>query len=124
MLVTHCFTVCVIYIFYRQHPNQIYVDWDTTNESNVSESDSAFELDFESDVDDCSTTGEQSSCSSTQLPAPILQLFYFCVVWQFFYKISNGVITALFRFLMYLCFAFGTVYNCEPLRVSSKQISV
>ena len=65
--------------------------------------------------DEAVQQGESGELSNTPIPAPVSQLFIFCLVWQAFYKISNGAIAALLRFLKFFLTALGLAFGCDTI---------
>ena len=95
-------------------------------------SDSDDEIDFlsspESECDSSELNAEQNNEStrsnSTIFPRPFRQLFFFMLVWQAAFKVSNAAIGRLMRYLKYFCVALVTAFNCVQLKTPSSEFAV
>ena len=83
------------------------------------------------DSDDCFTAeGNKGSTSgatlskSSEYARPFLQLFYFILIWQMAFKVSNAAVVSLIRFLKFFLKSVATAFKCQMLHDISNNIPI
>ena len=106
------------YYMFHMHITSILPMQDTEQSytSDSSEhSEGYFESDWECESDESSEP--PSNPLSSAFPKPILQLFFFLLVWQATFKISNAAISILLKFLKYFLAALSNAF--QSFQISS-----